>query len=237
VANISGARLRDAERELAVLKGESAVTEYLAAHPNETRVLQELVDMRRAGRSAPPLARVQRAMLWSDGTIEFRAEPAPERGPAPRPGGGPRTPAGGRDSRPRPGPSGPVSLGGAGGRGAPGGGRGSYGRGAGSARPQSSGAAAGRRPTAGGFGPGRSGPASPSGGFGPGPRGPRRGRREEADGSVRGLPLSGEGWALVREGEAPAVPGPGQAEIPPAEAPREAPGPAGDTSAAERDQP
>ncbi|MGH2355045.1 MAG: hypothetical protein ACRDJN_25835, partial [Chloroflexota bacterium] len=72
VANISGARLRETERALALLKGEAAVAAYLEAHPNETKVLQELVDLRRAGKPAPALARVQRVMLWSDGTTEFK---------------------------------------------------------------------------------------------------------------------------------------------------------------------
>jgi hypothetical protein len=225
VANISGARLRDAERELAELKGESAVTEYIAAHPNETRVLQELVDMRRAGRNAPALARVQRAMLWSDGTIEFRAEPAAERGAGPRPGG-PRTPFPGRGDGRRPG----------------GGGRsGAAPRGGDGGRPRMSGPAPGsgpssdRRSPASGYGAGRGGPAGSSGGFGAGrgggpgssggyrpsprgPRGPRRGGRDEGDGGVRGLPLSGEGWALVRPGEAPA-PTPAQADEPAADSP------------------
>jgi hypothetical protein len=86
VANITGARLRDAERQLALLKGEAAVNEYLETHPNETKVLQQLVDWRRAGKPAPSLARVQRAMLWSDGTIELNTVAGPE--PAPRPGPG-----------------------------------------------------------------------------------------------------------------------------------------------------
>ena len=71
MANITGARLREAERQLALLKGEAAVNEYLETHPNETKVLQQLVDWRRAGKPAPSLARVQRAMVWSDGTIEL----------------------------------------------------------------------------------------------------------------------------------------------------------------------
>src|SRR5581483_9750244 len=76
VANITGARLRDVERELALLRGEEAVTQYLEAHPHEARVLQYLVEQRRAGRSAPSPARIQRAMVWSDGTIELRTLPA-----------------------------------------------------------------------------------------------------------------------------------------------------------------
>ena len=47
-------------------------------------MLQQLVDWRRAGKPAPSLARVQRAMVWSDGTIELNTVAAPE--PAPRPG-------------------------------------------------------------------------------------------------------------------------------------------------------
>jgi hypothetical protein len=86
VANITGARLREAERQLALLRGEAAVNEYLETHPNETKVLQQLVDWRRAGKPAPSLARVQRAMVWSDGTIELNTVAAPE--PAPRPGPG-----------------------------------------------------------------------------------------------------------------------------------------------------
>ena len=68
VANITGARLRETERELALLRGAAAVTAFLEAHPNETKVLQQIVDWRRAGRPTPSLARVQRAMVWSDGT-------------------------------------------------------------------------------------------------------------------------------------------------------------------------
>jgi hypothetical protein len=96
VANITGARLREAERQLALLKGEAAVNEYLESHPNETKVLQQLVDWRRAGKPAPSLARVQRAMVWSDGTIELNTVAAPE--PAPRPGPG-RDGPNGRDRR------------------------------------------------------------------------------------------------------------------------------------------
>src|SRR5689334_24298003 len=78
VANIAGARLRDTERELAMLRGEQAVTAFIESHPNETKVLQQMVEMRRAGKPAPSLARVQRAMLWSDGSLEFNTAPAPE---------------------------------------------------------------------------------------------------------------------------------------------------------------
>ena len=96
MANITGARLREAERQLALLKGEAAVNEYLESHPNETKVLQQLVDWRRAGKPAPSLARVQRAMVWSDGTIELNTVAVPE--PAPRPGPG-RDGPNGRDRR------------------------------------------------------------------------------------------------------------------------------------------
>jgi hypothetical protein len=107
VANITGARLREAERQLALLKGEAAVNEYLETHPNETKVLQQLVDWRRAGKPAPSLARVQRAMVWSDGTIELNTVSVPE--PAPRPGPGrdgryPRREQAGAPRRDPPGP-------------------------------------------------------------------------------------------------------------------------------------
>jgi hypothetical protein len=110
VANISGARLREAERQLAQLKGAAAVNDFLESHPNETKVLQQLVDWRRAGRPAPSLARVQRAMLWSDGTIELSTIPGPEPAPRPSPGrpGAPR-------GAPRGARSGPGAPGGAGG--------------------------------------------------------------------------------------------------------------------------
>jgi hypothetical protein len=88
VANITGARLRDVERELALLRGEEAVTQYLEAHPHEARVLQYLVEQRRAGRSVPAPARIQRAMIWSDGTIELRTLPAPAPAQRAAPGAG-----------------------------------------------------------------------------------------------------------------------------------------------------
>src|ERR687885_53310 len=94
VANIPGARLREAERQLALLRGEEAVKAFIEAHPNETKGLQQLVELRRSGRSLPPLARVQRAMLWSDGSIELSAAPAPEVAGRSRDGRGPGGPGG-----------------------------------------------------------------------------------------------------------------------------------------------
>ena len=44
-------------------------------------MLQQLVDWRRAGKPAPSLARVQRAMVWSDGTIELNTVAPPSRRP------------------------------------------------------------------------------------------------------------------------------------------------------------
>jgi hypothetical protein len=100
VANVTGARLREVERQLAMLRGEAAVSAFIEAHPHETRVLQQLVEWRRAGRSVPPLARIQRAMIWNDGSIEISAVPGAV--PAGRPGRT-RAPAGatGRTGGPR----------------------------------------------------------------------------------------------------------------------------------------
>ncbi|HEU5318381.1 MAG TPA: hypothetical protein VFX49_19875, partial [Chloroflexota bacterium] len=117
-ANIPGARLRDVERRLALLRGEEAINEFIAQHPNETRVLERMVEARRAGKPTPSLARVQRVMLWSDGEVEFKTDPAPEGrergGPPGRGQGGPGRPIGsggpgtapGRDRGPRRGPGG-----------------------------------------------------------------------------------------------------------------------------------
>lgn len=101
MANISGARLREAERQLSGLKGEGTVSAFLEAHPHETKVLQQLVDWRRAGRVTPPLARVQRAMVWSDGTIELSTVSGPESaaraGPSRQGSGGPGRGSSGAD--------------------------------------------------------------------------------------------------------------------------------------------
>ena len=91
VANVTGARLREVERQLAMLRGEAAVSAFIEAHPHETRVLQQLVEWRRAGRSVPNLTRIHRAMIWSDGSIEISALPG--LAPAERPGRS-RAPAG-----------------------------------------------------------------------------------------------------------------------------------------------
>jgi hypothetical protein len=190
VANISGARLRETERQLTLLRGEEAVAAFLDAHPNETKVLQQLVDWRRAGRSVPALPRVQRAMLWSDGTIELRTEAGAEAGRGPtvspptrgvppsaphragRPSGPSRAaPYGARPGRPAPG-----------GRGAPGQ-RPSGERVLGSFVADSSGQPIGRRPSA------RGAPGHPG--------------RDGESSSLHGLPREGEGWSLVRPGEAP----------------------------------
>jgi hypothetical protein len=211
VANISGARLREAEKQLAELRGADAVNAFLEAHPNETKVLQQLVDWRRAGKPAPSLARVQRAMLWSDGTIEFNTVTAPE--PPARPERFGRAPGG------RPGQSGPGR-----GPGRPGAAP-AYGRGPGGAGPRPSAGpgggpgGAGPRPSAGpGRGPGRPGAAPaygrgpggprPSTGYGPGrPPGPPGQRRDGRGGrygdreDTSHLPREGEGWALVRPGD------------------------------------
>ena len=46
VANVPGARLREAERELALLRGEDAVTAYITTHRTETDVLQKVLDQK-----------------------------------------------------------------------------------------------------------------------------------------------------------------------------------------------
>ena len=205
-ANIPGARLRDVERRLALLKGEEAINSFLAEHPNEVKVLEQMVEQRRAGKPVPALTRVQRVMLWSDGSLEYKLEAAPDgrEGPGER---GARGERGGRGARPAwsgppvGGTSGPPAMGGRG----PQGGRG----GAGTSRPGGQG------------GPG--GP--PRGGRGGGPRG--RGRPFGDDRGERGLPRSGEGWVLLREGEKPPEPEPlPEYEWDEEEAPRESEAPA-----------
>jgi hypothetical protein len=200
VANIPGARLREAERELATLKGEAAVTAFLEAHPNETKVLQQLVEWRRAGRAAPPLARVQRAMLWSDGTIEFRIEPGDLVG---RPSGAARSGESARAGRRPPGSapratSPPAAGQGQGTRAAP-----FARRTEGRAAPVAGAVGGGGRPARGPAAP-RHGPTRPAGTRPPAaPRRPggRRADRGADESGMRGLPRAGEGWALVREGE------------------------------------
>src|SRR5438045_6312935 len=145
VANIPGARLRAVEQELTEARGEEAVNAVIEAHPEESKVLQQLVEWRRAGRQVPPLSRVQRVMLWSDSSMELSAAPmgeAPSRGP----GRGPGAPGGSGGFGNRPGGArggdrrgGPRGAGGSAGAGAFGGfgAAGSHDRG----RPPTSGAA------------------------------------------------------------------------------------------------
>src|SRR5919199_35127 len=77
-ANIPGARLREVERQLTQLKGEEAIDRFMEEHPNEIKVLEQMVASRRAGKPVPSLARVQRVMLWSDGEVEYKTEAQPE---------------------------------------------------------------------------------------------------------------------------------------------------------------
>src|SRR5215204_3835279 len=126
-ANIPGARLREVEQRLTQLRGEQAIDEFIAQHPNETKVLERMVEARRAGKPMPSLARVQRVMLWSDGEVEFKTDAVPEgRERTDRGGRGPAGPgAGSRDRGPRRGPSGgsgPLGAGAQGGSSALGGG-------------------------------------------------------------------------------------------------------------------
>ena len=81
VANLTGARLREVDHELPMIRGVEAVDAYLKAHPHEARILQHLFDQRRAGRPVPSLARINRVMIWSDGEMEFRLN-APPTAPA-----------------------------------------------------------------------------------------------------------------------------------------------------------
>jgi hypothetical protein len=196
-ANIPGARLRDVERRLAMLRGAEAIDSFLAEHPNEVKILEQMVEQRRAGKPVPSLTRVQRVMLWSDGDIEYKMETAPEG--AERPGE-----RGGRGERGGGARSGPRGGGGAGGReragAASGPGGASVGRPAGG-RPS------GGRPGGAGGGRGPGGPMGQGRGPRPGGRPGGRGRSFEERGD-RGMPRSGEGWVLLREGEKPPEPEP-----------------------------
>lgn len=114
VANLTGARLREVDHELPMIRGVEAVDAYLAAHPHEARILQHLFDQRRAGRQVPSLARINRVMIWSDGEMEFRLTAPPTAPDAPprsdgRSGLVAATPRGGRDGRGRTGWSGGQS--------------------------------------------------------------------------------------------------------------------------------
>jgi hypothetical protein len=205
VANVSGARIREAERELALIRGAEAVNAYLESHPNETKVLQQIVEWRRAGKPVPPLGRVQRAMVWSDGSVELSTAPAPE--PIVRPGRpgapGARDDRGHRtdDRRRRPG-AGVAAMAGA--RPGPGSGE------------RSAGSDGGRR----------GGPSRRPGGRPGAPGGqPRLGGRRDRGSDERGLrdvPRAGEGWVLLRPGEAP-PPGPTLGGLEPATTPSEQP--------------
>jgi hypothetical protein len=227
VANIPGARLRDTERELAMLRGEQAVTAFLESHPNETKVLQQMVEMRRAGKPAPSLARVQRAMLWSDGSLEFNTAPAPEgsrgRGASPdvrdrsgrgagRGDRGPRSDRGATSpgaARPMSGGdrSAPVRFSGR----PPGGDARAGGRPVGAGRDtgvfttsRSGESGVGSRRSGGVVGGRPGGVAGSRSGTGRQGYGGRRDRGED-DASARGVPRSGEGWTLYRAGERPEV--------------------------------
>lgn len=210
-ANIPGARLRDVERRLAMLRGEEAINSFLAEHPNEVKVLEQMVEHRRAGKSVPSLTRVQRVMLWSDGEIEYKMEAAPEGRP------GESGDRGDRRGGPRSGARGPVGAGRPGDRAGSvtqGGGAGRPGGGAGASRSPggSPGQNRGPRPgggggfSSGGFAGGQSRGPRPGGRPGGGP-GRGRGRSFEERGD-RGMPRSGEGWVLLREGEKPPEPEP-----------------------------
>ncbi|MCX5989011.1 MAG: hypothetical protein NTV35_08280 [Chloroflexi bacterium] len=83
VANLTGARLREVDHELPMIRGVEAVDAYLKAHPHEARILQHLFDQRRAGRPVPSLARINRVMIWSDGEMEFRLNAPPTAADAP----------------------------------------------------------------------------------------------------------------------------------------------------------
>lgn len=108
VANLTGARLREVDHELPMIRGVDAVDAYLKAHPHEARILQHLFDQRRAGRPVPSLARINRVMIWSDGEMEFRLNAPPTAADAPprsdgRSGLVSAASGGGRDGRGRPG--------------------------------------------------------------------------------------------------------------------------------------
>ena len=83
MANLTGARLREVDHELPMIRGVEAVDAYLKAHPHEARILQHLFDQRRAGRPVPSLARINRVMIWSDGEMEFRLNAPPTAADAP----------------------------------------------------------------------------------------------------------------------------------------------------------
>jgi hypothetical protein len=239
-ANIPGARLREVDRELAKARGEAAVNAVIEAYPNEAKVLQQLVEWRRAGKSVPPLARVQRAMLWSDNSIELSAAAASE-APARGGFGGREAPRGrgGVDGARRPAPSGAGGAGSGRSSGPQQSGRGPSPRPGGPGRPGGAGST-GRDRFAGRPGDRRDGtPGGPRQDgtrryvFGEGQEGAPRpaarrgrpgGRRDERDGEGRntyGLPHAGEGWVLLREGEAP-PPGPTLGGVQSEEAPNDA---------------
>jgi len=225
-ANIPGARLRDVERELAMLRGEEAINAFLEQHPTEIQILEKMVEQRRSGKPMPSLTRVQRVMLWSDGQLEFKTDPAPEgrARPSERPGsfsGGGGRDRGAQGARPSGGPGSASTAGGGRAPGGPGD----------SSRPSSGGSGGGRAP-GGGFGGQRSSGGAPGGGsrssggqgsfggpggggsrpgsrpFGSRPGGPGGSRggppgRRDDEGGSRGVPRAGEGWVLLREGEKP----------------------------------
>ncbi len=205
-ANLTGARLREVDRALRDARGAPAVDALMNAYPHEAKVLQHLFDERRAGRPVPPLLRIARVMIWSDGAMEFRLVdmPTPTGGaavpqagasgsPGARPGfaqpGASRAPVGGRPPsagpvRAGPGPAGPAPTG----------------------RP----AWGDRRQGVGPVGGALTGTGVPRlrtawvGGtrLDPAPRQFRRRPGEDDDTGWRDAPRAGDGWSVVRPGDA-----------------------------------
>ena len=207
-ANLTGARLREVDQALRDARGASVVDALMKAHSHEAKVLQHLFDERRAGRPVPPLIRIARVMIWSDGAMEFRLVDSPV-----TLGGGPTPPSNaltGYDARhgSQRGPSGPPRPGesAATGRGP---------RGAGldraperslSRHPRGNDRGSGvQRPSAGAL-PGSGSPRLRTAWVGgtrldPAPRQFRRRPGEDDDVNWGDAPRAGEGWSVVRPGD------------------------------------
>lgn len=195
-ANLTGARLREVDQALREARGATAVDALMKAHSHEARVLQHLFEERRAGRPAPPLARIARVMVWSDGAMEFRLVDAS----APPGASGPRFPS----DRPAPGRPSPAAgaISGSGGRlaGARTPERTLGQRGEGSEAPTRTGM---REPSRSGVPPRLTTSWVGGGRLPPVPRQWRPRPGDEEDTGWRTAPRVGDGWSVVRPGDAP----------------------------------
>ena len=207
-ANLTGARLREVDQALRDARGAPAVDALMKAHPHEAKVLQHLFDERRAGRPVPPLIRIARVMIWSDGAMEFRLVDSPvtlSGGPTP-PSNAP-TGYGARPGGQR-GPSGPPRPGefAATGRGPRGAGpdRAPDRSFSGPPRGNDRGSGVQRPPV--GAPPGAGSPRLRTAWVGgtrldPAPRQFRRRPGEDDDVNWGDAPRAGEGWSVVRPGD------------------------------------